>query len=538
MDQLQGHTKSENCEVKHEDEVPIEFLPSVKVEMIEYPDVVGGDGEVEVYAEEITTEPVAENASMETKNELDDFEGEIEALSESDEEGTAASVKEENDDDEGSGSDNEPVDDKNDKDYKPSCKIVDDAAEMDEFIATVPNSLPDFEIRLGRVLANPKLTGPQRRVAFFENTCFKCGLQCESEAKLRIHQKQAHDFKRLYYFCCGRKFSDEFAPGHIAFHIDPSRWQCPGCEKQALARSQFHRHIRACKSRPECPHCGEAFRPVHYRQHVASHEEKPPPAKKERKTKVREDGVILYNRRKGPRTRPNNYTCDLCKHTFDTWHQIQKHMNNIHLRLNEEASNYVCEHCGFSTLAKESLKNHIAIMHSGLTKQPCPYCNRMVKLMDVHIRLHHDNSSPTVCKDCGQSFPNHRLRDMHWRRKHDDRKKNVCNICGKSYKHKYQLSEHAFSHTGTYKYSCEFCCFQVNYSRNLRVHRRTAHPKEYQKILENRLKDLYGEKMAPKSIEGNKGQLATLAIAKKLDIIESEVVVATPSHSSEPDFLM
>lgn len=473
MNELDEQNIFKECEIKVETDNPDNYVEEIKAEIVELPFVV------------------ERNTSKEVSDDDDDYENCSK-------------------DDYGDGGEEEED-------------------EEEKFVMTVPNFLSDLETRVGRIVANPKMSNTKKRIAFFELTCFECGAQCTNEKFLETHQKQVHNFPRLYYFCCGRKINFKYTFSHINYHVDPEQFRCMACNYQALHYFHYTRHTRECKKKKvECPKCEKKFSALAIRKHIASHEPKVP-AKKKRKmlppTEIKGD-IVIQNRRFGRRSRflPGNYICDLCKHTFDTWEAIQNHMINIHLKRSQRASQYICEHCGFTSVAKEYLRSHIQVQHSGMEKQPCPICNRMVKKVQDHIRLNHDKSTPSVCNDCGKEFSNHRQLDLHWRRKHDTRKNHVCQICGKAYKQKYQLDEHSYSHTNTYKYACEFCSFQVNYARNLRMHRKTAHPEEYQMILQNRLKEMYGETMVPKTAEGNKEQLAALALAKNFEIIETEVL--------------
>lgn len=373
------------------------------------------------------------------------------------------------------------------------------------------NDLPDIEIRMSRLRANPTASKIEKRRMFYESTCFQCDKPFNDENELEAHQKQVHRFPRLYFSCCGRKYNWETCYSHMFYHLDPEPFKCVGCGLQTKSYFELKSHYSKCKVKTKCPHCDVTALSKTMRKHIASHKAPPEPKEKPKKVKA-----PLRSRAYSSLANPGHYECDICKKRFSTYDGIKKHLQNHLSGAKPKSENkFMCEHCAYSTNTTSSLANHIKVVHGDNTKTPCPACGKLIKslFLKTHYNLYHVETELTTCKDCGAQFKNHRLYDKHWRRVHDKRYRFTCNECGKQYKQSFQLDDHSYTHKNTYKYSCEFCDFKVNYVRNLRVHMKTLHPEKYKDDVINRLKNLYGETMAPKSLEGNRNHIAELKIA-------------------------
>lgn len=359
--------------------------------------------------------------------------------------------------------------------------------------------LTNLETRVARLKGALNLSRYAKRRIFYEFMCYKCFKKFDGEHQLDTHLYSEHNITPLVYFCCNKLIRPTVIDKHINYHVNLKRFTCPACNKKFLEKNILNSHAkRHCKKRIDCKICNvTGLTAYEYLTHTVtiSNSLKHGMHKSNQEIECKKEGKF------DPELQV--YTCDLCCRKNKTKIGLIRHM-----RCHMEREQYVCEHCGFPASGKSGLKSHIESKHSDVKPEHCPHCNKAVKKLRSHILIHHDNSNPSVCTECGASFGNRRLLAVHTKKKHDHRKPWICNICNKAYKMKFQLTEHSYTHLSTYKYSCELCLFQVNYSRNMRAHWKAAHLEYYQEKVKERLQKTYGPSGMPKSMESNKGVAA------------------------------
>ncbi|CAG4978665.1 unnamed protein product [Colias eurytheme] len=107
--------------------------------------------------------------------------------------------------------------------------------------------------------------------------------------------------------------------------------------------------------------------------------------------------------------------------------------------------------CGFSTVAKESLKRHM---------------------------LKHTGQKPYACKHCPRRFADCGSRQKH-ERLHMGIRPYQCSLCGKSFTYSYVLANHMLTHTGEKKYSCGPCNKKFTKAHHLKYHNKVHHKELY-----------------------------------------------------------
>ncbi|XP_038221148.1 zinc finger protein 93-like isoform X2 [Zerene cesonia] len=182
------------------------------------------------------------------------------------------------------------------------------------------------------------------------------------------------------------------------------------------------------------------------------------------------------------------YTCDLCKETFDTNDHLLKHKKTRHINDNDcylcqkckmafsDHRSYInhrivhlkppykCFECNFQFTKKNSLNAHI-FMHYNIENE-CSICKEMVhhKKMATHLEKH----NTIQCIECGKnvkkSFHSYHMLV------HTGVKKYQCWYCGQGFFSSAQRAVHTRKHTGERPYSCKQCNRTFTQSVDLRRH--------------------------------------------------------------------
>lgn len=144
---------------------------------------------------------------------------------------------------------------------------------------------------------------------------------------------------------------------------------------------------------------------------------------------IYESSVKLHKLRCG-NEKDQKHMCHICgKHL--SLPSLKEHMLLKHSF--KDATKLVCEKCGFSTISKQKLKDHIRQKHEIEKHKKCPYCNWRTpqsQKIPVHIDHHHPETGE---------------------------KKFFCNKCDKGFIHK-------ASHTNHTKFRCRFSEYVNTYT--------------------------------------------------------------------------
>lgn len=176
----------------------------------------------------------------------------------------------------------------------------------------------------------------------------------------------------------------------------------------------------------------------------------------------------LHHKNSGP------ISCPFCLEEFSDSMFLRNHMNDQHPAGKQ---NFSCRFCSKKLSTRKECTSHEE-SHSEIFKYQCDLCLKKFTAEDDlgdHIKWDHDKVGH--CRYCGKqidkpkALKNHELRHMQESNHHE------CVECKRVFKTKTGLRHHAASHTGQFKYCCDFCG-RGFMSRMMLEEHRSCHTKE------------------------------------------------------------
>lgn len=146
----------------------------------------------------------------------------------------------------------------------------------------------------------------------------------------------------------------------------------------------------------------------------------------------------------------DNFKCDLCIQSFLTKRSYISHIRKKHTK-------YKCEECHCQYNQKRNLLVHYRQKHLPENERPsytCTHCGRSCMtnaLLQDHIRIHHTNEKPYMCKICDARFPTRTYLCQHRSRIHG-----IGNSVSKT---------KPTQHNGNEKFQCSTCGQISNYRK-------------------------------------------------------------------------
>lgn len=164
----------------------------------------------------------------------------------------------------------------------------------------------------------------------------------------------------------------------------------------------------------------------------------------------------------------NNFTCQICEQSFETFGATDRHMN-VHF------SNYVCEECGAGFVTKHRLKVHTYLLHRNTGVIKCEQCKKVFATKfkyKIHHEYVHKKLKKMRCSQCSETFIDYFTRQRHMELKHGvDILSYKCTECDRAFNRKYSLTCHVKRiHLAKRDVQCELCPFMCFNKSELRDH--------------------------------------------------------------------
>lgn len=156
-----------------------------------------------------------------------------------------------------------------------------------------------------------------------------------------------------------------------------------------------------------------------------------------------------------------NFSCDNCGKNFRLKSKLRSHIK-VHLDKIE------CEICHIK-MKPVNLKNHIKIYHNGKSEEKCKICDKIVRNLKRHLKVH--QTLKFECKICGKKFRFEKLLKDHMEF-HENPEKFTCQICGYKSIEPGNVKRHSMIHKKNVerKHKCNQCGYKTNEKGNLLRH--------------------------------------------------------------------
>ena len=156
--------------------------------------------------------------------------------------------------------------------------------------------------------------------------------------------------------------------------------------------------------------------------------------------------------------------CSQCPCTFATEAQLERHMGR---------HNYIeCDICGKMSKGRENLKAHKRQVHGGGGYIPCDICGKLyksIKSVEEHKVIDHGAEGKFKCDECGKQFLTKQRFDKHVR-VHTGEKPYECITCGRAFSDQSTLHIHSKLHTNDRPFKCTKCDAAYTTRRYLKDH--------------------------------------------------------------------
>uniref|UniRef100_A0A182T9L9 Transcription factor grauzone n=1 Tax=Anopheles maculatus TaxID=74869 RepID=A0A182T9L9_9DIPT len=323
----------------------------------------------------------------------------------------------------------------------------------DKNIASKSDSIVTKQDGTKRELQAKQLENDQLIKDFFTLECEICSAPLESFVTLLDHYRQEHS-TRGYVRCCGKQFFRRYIlVDHIAAHRGSTR--CEICQKTYKTKRYLLLHI--AKS-----HSSEEERPFKCTKCHISYP----------KQYLLRAHELLHVQQQ----------CQICQKVLSNNQSLKVHIAQMH----SDDGNHICDTCGKVFRTKLAMERHIN-EHQGLDmveRLQCEYCKKWFSgkyNLNKHIRfLHMQDGQVFPCDICQHVSPNSRALANHKQRIHVE-ERFECEYCGKRFKRRPNLREHVATHTNVPLYTCEICENRTfNSKANYFTHRKNKHPQEWE----------------------------------------------------------
>lgn len=210
--------------------------------------------------------------------------------------------------------------------------------------------------------------------------------------------------------------------------VNNARFSCTHCSFQTSIELVLKRHLKIHQNNlaQKCSICNRVFSST---QRLLSH-------------------LDLRHKNGGP------INCPFCSEEFPSSTFLKNHINDNHPNGKQ---NFSCRFCPKKLSTRKECTSHEE-SHSEIFKHQCKICLKKFTTQDDHDdHVKWDHEKVGQCRYCGKhiskpkALKNHELRHMQESNHHE------CPECKRVFKTKTGLRHHAASHTGQFKFCCDFC---------------------------------------------------------------------------------
>jgi hypothetical protein len=256
--------------------------------------------------------------------------------------------------------------------------------------------------------------------------------------KKRVEARLAHYNKPGTCVLCQTDYTSLFEHEE-EFHNHVDSMKCPICSqvfmrnKNNKLKSTVKQHIKVVHGTKSdlqpCTICGKLFaNPYHHMRTVHSTERLEctyPDCKKFYKTKALLRGHI---------NKKHLGITSVCAKCGDTVKNMSDHRSKCS-PTDKNLADRTCSICNKIFSTKNALKLHKTSRHGpGVPEEPCPFCGKGVKFLDIHIKQQHSDAArqpsiPCSFEGCDRMFKTKQNEKVHYRVAHTGERQQ-CNQCG------------------------------------------------------------------------------------------------------------
>ncbi|KRT86492.1 zinc finger protein, partial [Oryctes borbonicus] len=179
--------------------------------------------------------------------------------------------------------------------------------------------------------------------------------------------------------------------------------------------------------------------------------------------------------------RAKKYDCSLCEYETKNKHHFMRH-----LYTHSETKLYRCPKCPYRSKTKYYIGDHLRRKHadrisaSGYACPLCSECFKRVSLLQIHVRISHNDNRSFKCPKCQFRTSNKKLFLRHYRSAHAGARPYRCHSCPKRFTCEKSLRSHVTNlHVDanrTKRFKCPKCDrFETKYEASLRKHLLNVH---------------------------------------------------------------
>uniref|UniRef100_A0A182Y7C2 C2H2-type domain-containing protein n=1 Tax=Anopheles stephensi TaxID=30069 RepID=A0A182Y7C2_ANOST len=299
---------------------------------------------------------------------------------------------------------------------------------------------------------------------FFKLECEICSVPLGSFGSLQNHYRDEHQTNG-YVRCCDKQyFIRSCLVDHIGAHLGSIR--CEICQKSYKTKRYLQQHMTESHSSAEARpfKCTECHKSYSKEHLLRAHMQ-----------------------------RHIKQQCNICQKMLSNQNSLKVHIAQVH----SGDANQICDTCGKVFRTKPAMERHIKLDHQPqlVTWEQCRQCEKWFDCksnLKKHIRLIHDQSGSFPCDQCEHESVTRRALVHHKNRIHKRKQLFECDLCGKTVNSKLVLREHMATHSKIPLYSCEFCDTTFNSNANKYKHYKSKHLRKWQDLKQQKLLEKIG----------------------------------------------